>query len=83
MLPFSYTGCAQCSCLTLLSNAIVDRNQMGILLQERRRVVEQLQALAGERDIRITILCGGTGAAGVAQFYRYAQKVVSVHNKRE
>jgi molybdopterin biosynthesis enzyme MoaB len=40
------------------------------LLQERRRVVEQLQALAGEREMRITILSGGTGAAGVAQFYR-------------
>jgi hypothetical protein len=39
-------------------------------LQERRRVVEQLQALGGERDMRITILSGSTGAAGVAQFYR-------------
>lgn len=39
-------------------------------LQERRRVVEQLQALAGDHDMRITVLSGGTGAAGVAQFYR-------------
>lgn len=39
-------------------------------LQERRRVVEQLQALANERKMRVTFLSGGTGAAGVAQFYR-------------
>lgn len=39
-------------------------------LQERRRVLEQFQALTGENDMRVTFLCGGTGAAGVAQFYR-------------
>lgn len=33
-------------------------------------MVEQLQALADERQMRVTFLSGGTGAAGVAQFYR-------------
>lgn len=33
-------------------------------------MVEQFQALADERDMRITFLSGGTGTAGIAQFYR-------------
>ena len=32
--------------------------------------MEQLQGLAGERDLRVTCASGGTGAAAVAQFYR-------------
>ncbi len=39
-------------------------------LQERKRVVEQFQALADRKNMRVTFLCSGTGAAGVAQFYR-------------
>ena len=39
-------------------------------VQERRQVIEQMQALAGDRDMRVTILSCGTGAAAVTQFYR-------------
>lgn len=35
-------------------------------------MIEQLQGLAGQRDLRITFASGGTGAAAIAQFYRSA-----------
>lgn len=50
--------------------------------QERRLMMEQMQSLAASRQLRISFVSGGTGAAAVALFYSFPKAVPAQYDFR-